>query len=94
MRDDDADPIVRFYRLDGTDARGRMLNEILGWEDPRLESVHDYIQWLFPLPEPSAFNPYAPILSEATIRTFQHDATLRTRLGQSLARMLAFYGLT
>jgi hypothetical protein len=93
MRDGDADPIVRFYRLDGPDARGRMLTDILAWDDARLESVHDYIQWLFPLPEPSAFNPAAPILSEATVRTFQHDGTLQARLGQALARMLAFYGL-
>lgn len=94
MRGDDADPIVRFYRLEGPDTRGRMLTEILAWDDARLESVHDYIQWLFPLPEPSAFNPFAPILNEATIRTFQHDATLRTRLAQSLSRMLTFYGLS
>jgi hypothetical protein len=94
MHDDDADPIVRFYRLEGTDARGRMLNDIIGWDDARLESVHDYIQWLFPLPEPSAFNPFAPILGEAAVRAFQHDPTLRARLAQSLARMLTFYGLS
>jgi hypothetical protein len=93
MGDGDADPIVRFYRLEGPDARGRMLTDILAWDDARLESVHDYIQWLFPLPEPSAFNPVAPILTEATMRTFQRDATLQARLGQALARMLAFYGL-
>ena len=93
MRDDEADPIVRFYRLEGTDARGRRLGDILGWDDARLESVHDYIQWLFPLPEPSAFNPHAPILGEAAVRTFRHDASLRARLAQALARMLAFYGL-
>lgn len=87
------DPILRFYRLEGTDARGRTLTEILGWDDARLESVHDYVQWLFPLPEPSAFNPLAPILTEPTVRAFQHDEALKARLGQALARMLAFYGL-
>jgi hypothetical protein len=71
-----------------------MLTEILAWDDARLESVHDYIQWLFPLPEPSAFNPFAPILDEATVRAFHRDATLQARPGQALARMLAFYGLT
>ena len=90
----DDDPILRFYRLEGPDTRGRMLTEILAWDDARLEQVHDYIQWLFPLPEPSAFNPLAPTLTEPTARAFQHDAALRGRLAQSLARMLAFYGLT
>lgn len=92
MREDDA--IVRFYRDDGTDARNRRLAEILAWDDARLESVHDYIQWLFPLAEPSAFNPDAPLVTGATVRAFQHDPVLRSRLEQSLTRMLMFYGLT
>jgi hypothetical protein len=87
------DPILRFYRLEGADARGRTLLEIQAWDDERLESVHDYIQWLFPLPEPSAFNPLAPILSPPTARAFRHDPTLQARLAESLTRMLAFYGL-
>jgi hypothetical protein len=43
--------------------RGRYLREIQEWPDDQLESVHDYIQWLFPLPEPSGFNVAAPALS-------------------------------
>jgi Opioid growth factor receptor (OGFr) conserved region len=88
------DPLLRFYRLDGTDARGRTLPEIWAWDAARLEGVHDYIQWLFPLPEPSAFNPHAPILSMETIDTFRADPELRQRLLRSLALMLDFYGLT
>ena len=87
------DPLLRFYRLDGTDARGRTLTEIWAWDAARLEGVHDYIQWLFPLPEPSAFNPHAPILTTETIETFRADPELRQRLLRSLALMLEFYGL-
>jgi hypothetical protein len=87
------DPLLRFYRLDGTDARGRTLTEIWAWDAARLEGVHDYIQWLFPLPEPSAFNPHAPILTRETIETFRADPELRQRLLGSLALMLDFYGL-
>ena len=87
------DPLLRFYRLDGTDARGRTLTEIWAWDAARLEGVHDYIQWLFPLPEPSAFNPKAPILTPETIAAFRADAQLRERLLRSLALMLDFYGL-
>ena len=32
-----------------------------------LERTHDYIQWLFPLPERSSANPDAPRLSSADI---------------------------
>jgi hypothetical protein len=87
------DPLLRFHRLDGPDARGRMLTEIWAWDAARLEGVHDYIQWLFPLPEPSAFNARAPILSEDAIAAFRADATLRDRLLRSLTLLLEFYGL-
>jgi hypothetical protein len=88
------DALLRFYRLDGRDARGRTLGEIWAWDDVRLEATHDYIQWLFPLAEPSAFNPHAPILTDDTIGAFRADADLRERLLRSLTLMLAFYGLT
>ncbi len=88
-----ADPLLRFYRLEGADARGRTLADIWSWDAARLESIHDYIQWLFPLPEPSAFNPQAPILTEAAIEAFRADAHLRQRLHRSLTTMLGFYGL-
>ncbi len=87
-----SDPILAFYRLEQPDAAGRRLDEIWTWDDQRLEAVHDYIQWLFPLREPSAFNPNAPLLTPDTVRAFAEDATLRERLKQSLALMLGFYG--
>ena len=88
------DALLRFYRLEGPDARGRTLPEIWAWDAARLEGVHDYIQWLFPLAEPSAFNPQAPILTAETIAVFRVDPELRQRLLQSLMLMLGFYGLT
>ena len=86
-------PLVAFYRGEQPDDRGRTLAAIQGWDDGRLEAVHDYIQWLFPLPERSAFNPGAPLLGPADIVAFQGSAELRGRLLASLRRMLAFYGL-
>ena len=88
-----ADPLLRFYRLEGTDARGRTLSEIWSWDADRLEGVHDYIQWLFPLPEASAFNPSAPLLTDATLEAFRADPQLPQRLLRSLTVMLHFYGL-
>ena len=52
--------------------------------------MHDYIQWLFPLPERSAFNATAPLLGPADIEAFQ-SPTLQAALGRSLARMQSFY---
>jgi hypothetical protein len=51
-------PIVRFYDPDlkARDAFGRTQEQILLWTDSKLESSHNYIQVLFPLPEGSPFN--------------------------------------
>ena len=86
------DRVVAFYS-GGRDHRGRTLDEILAWGDGRLESIHDYIQWVFPTRAPSAINPYAPRVTDETARAFSADPRLRARLGLSLARMLSFYGL-
>jgi len=55
--------IIGFYNCTESDHRGRYRREIQEWPDDQLESVHDYIQWLFPLPEPSGFNVAAPVLT-------------------------------
>jgi hypothetical protein len=85
--------IVSFYAGHAVDDRGRWLRQIWLWPDEKLERVHDYIQWLFPLTEPSGFNPEAPILDEETICEFRADPALRANLRVSFERMLVFYGL-
>ncbi len=87
-----APPIIAFYSREGADAAGRQLAEIHAWDYDRLEHVHDYIQWLFPLPERSQFNPLAPVLDEAQIAAFRASAQLRAALLNSLDMMLDFYG--
>lgn len=86
-------PIVRFHAGDAPDGRGRWLADIQGWDDGRLESVHDYIQWLFPLPEPSGFNPGAPLLTAEDIAAFHREPALRAALLASWQRMQRFYKL-
>jgi hypothetical protein len=93
MAPDTASPLVRFHRGDGLDARGRRLEDILEWDDHRLEAVHDYIQWLFPLDEPSRFNFAAPLVTAADRQAFQDDPRLTANLQRAFERMLAFYGL-
>jgi hypothetical protein len=85
--------ITDFYREQGTDAEGRSLQEILGWDDERLEEVHDFIQWLFPLPEPSRFSPDAPLLSPEDVAAFHAGPALQANLRRSYQRFLAFLGL-
>jgi hypothetical protein len=83
--------LIAFHRGTGADSEGRLLEEILAWPDLKLEAVHDYIQWLFPLPEPSAFNPRAPLLDAETIATFRADPALAASLRRAFRRMREFY---
>ena len=85
--------LLAFYRGDGRDIEGRTHAEILAWSDARFEAVHDYIQWLFPLPEPSGANPLAPLLTPGVAEAFRESEEMRSRLRAAYTRMLSFYGL-
>jgi hypothetical protein len=92
-QEDGDNPIVAFYSRRAPDSSGRHLEQILAWDDASLEQVHDYIQWLFPLREPSRFNPDAPLLNDTVVASFHADPGLRANLLKSFHRMLEFYGL-
>lgn len=85
--------LIAFYR--GLEANNNQatLEQILNWDDNNLEQVHNYIQWLFPLENPSGPNPTAPVLDQATIQAFRQDPALKAQVLRSFHRMLAFYGL-
>lgn len=88
-----ASPLIAFYRNEGRDHCGRTLSDIHEFNFYELESNHDYIQWLFPLPEPSGANASAPLLSNEDIAAFKNDASLQKAMLQSFLLMLRFYGL-
>src|SRR5690242_21526611 len=69
--------LLGFYRGTSRDDRGRRIDEIWSFSHEQLEAVHDYIQWLFPLAERSAFNPGAPLLDEETIARFHRSEERR-----------------
>jgi hypothetical protein len=73
--------IVDFYRGETLNSSGVGIETIWGWNDRQLEVVHTYIQWLFPLREPSQAVPGSPTIAEAEARVFR-----------SLRLMLGFYG--
>ncbi|KAI4182374.1 MAG: hypothetical protein L6R41_006016 [Letrouitia leprolyta] len=85
---------VRFYapKHPAPDPHNRTLSQILSWPDSALEYSHNYIQYLFPLPEPSPINPSAPIINESTFTAFRSRPELRDQLRSSLVRILKFYG--
>lgn len=85
--------LTDFYRGSATDGEGRTLKDIWKYSDSQMESIHDFIQWLFPLREPSRFNPYAPLLTDSDVAEFRAEPEMRENLARSLDRFLAFLGL-
>jgi hypothetical protein len=85
--------LLDFYRGDGTDSEGRRLEQIWRWDDDMLETVHDFIQWLFPLPEASMYNSQAPTLTDEDVAAFRGVPVLQANLQRSFTRFLAFLGL-
>ena len=65
---------------------------ITRWSDNQLEVGHDYIQHLFPLPEPSAYNAAAPLLTAEVRHAFMTRPELHSRLFRAWVRMMGFYG--
>ena len=85
--------LTDFTRGDAPDTEGRLISDIWAFSDRELESVHDFIQWLFPLREPSRFNADAPLVHTSDIQAFRSDPALRAALLQSFDVFLAFLGL-
>ena len=70
-----------------------MLDEYWGWDIDTLEQVHDFIQWMFPLNEPSAVNPDAPLVTAEDQHAFRHEPLLKSSMLRSLNVFLNFLGL-
>jgi hypothetical protein len=85
--------VTEFYKGTGTDHVGRTLADIWAYSDAELESIHDFIQWLFPLREPSQFNRDGPLLTDNDISEFRADPVLRENLLRSFDVFLTFLGL-
>lgn len=84
--------LLNFYLGTGIDNQGRKIEDIWSWDHEKLEYIHDFIQWIFPLTEPSSFNWNAPILTGEEISSFRSSQELKDRLLRSFDLMLGFYG--
>jgi len=89
-----AGPVVAFLEGDGRDARGRSVFDVLAMNDAAIEHTHDFIQWLFPLPEPSAAVPDSPVLTPADIHAIRESELAPIALSGATDRMVAFYRAT
>lgn len=85
--------LEQFYLNRIPNIDGVMLYDMLRQSDEELEQCHDVIQWMFPLPEPSQYNPTAPLITEEESKIFRANREITTNAMKSFDRMMRFYGL-
>ncbi|WP_085317281.1 opioid growth factor receptor-related protein [Derxia lacustris] len=84
--------LIAYHAGSGGDHKGRLIGRILGYDDYRIEHVHDFVQWLFPLPEPSAFNLEAPPLTAADIAELRQRPGLTRGMLQGFVQITSYFG--
>lgn len=80
--------LVDFLMGVGPDGSGRRIGEVLAFDDAQLERRHDFIQWLFPLPEPSRTVPGSPVLLPRDVAALKAVPLAGEHLRLAAARML------
>ena len=89
-----AGTVLAFLEGEGVDGQGRTIFGVLGMDNAALEQTHDFIQWLFPLPEPSSAVPDAPVLTAAEIEAIRNSTMAQCAMAAATDRMEAFYRTT
>ena len=82
--------IVGFLESKTPDYRGRLLSMLWKQTDDDAENTHDYIQWMFPLDEPSQTISGAPVLSDFDIVEIRGNHLATENLERSARWYLEF----
>lgn len=86
--------VLDFLEGSGVDGAGRKINEVLAYGLGALESHHDFIQWLFPLSEPSRAVLGSPVLTHKDILAIRISSKAQSNLAAAQRRMDWFYEWT
>jgi hypothetical protein len=85
--------ILNFFIDNGTDYKGRTLDEILNMSDTKLEVIHNIIQWVFPLHEKSYHAVDSPVLSEEDIQKINSSIVAKSKMLCCINRFCSFFGI-
>ncbi len=95
--------ILDFYNGKISNQEGLYFDDIMNFNHAKLEINHCYIQWLFPLREPSLAVPDSPVITDEEIDVFASNwkyteemkdkIQLRLKVFQDFNKMVLFYGL-
>jgi hypothetical protein len=85
--------LYTFYKNSNPTKTGYYFEDILKWNDEKLEKTHDYIQYLFPLPDVSKYNKDAPVLTDNDIILFKYDDQIKKNIIRAFIRICKFFGI-
>ncbi len=71
---DQENAVLGFLNGTAADIHGRTFEDVMVFSDEQIEHTHNFIQWLFPLPEPSLSVPGSPYLSDADITAIKDNS--------------------
>ena len=74
----------------GPDHRGRSLSQVWKFSDEEIESIHDFIQWVFPLETRSGAQSDAPLLTPAETDLIHKSVPATMNLERSSDWFLGF----
>jgi hypothetical protein len=83
---------IDFFQNRIENRNGLKFDDILKYDDYQLEDKHNYIQYLFPLPIKSQYNPDAPVISQIFINEALNNEIIRKNIIKAFLRMMKFYG--
>ena len=70
---------------------GYTFGAVVEWEDDQLEYVHNWVQWCFPLPEASVYQPDSPTLSKRDIEIIKSNPVIQGRVEDMTWRVIDFF---
>lgn len=84
------DCVLAFLEKRGADYGGRVLDEIWSFNDIQIETTHDFIQWIFPLPKERAGQLSRPVVTSAGLERISTSSYALANLGVSQEWFLCF----
>lgn len=85
--------IVKFFSSDGTDQKGRTIDDMIRYSDSQMEACHDHIQWMFPLHEKSLHALHSPVVTKEASEVLSKSEVAQEKMEAALKTFRSFLGI-